>query len=216
MNRLRDLRFRGSAPYWEERYAAGGDSGAGSGGALAEFKAKVLDEFVREHGVQSVLELGCGDGRQLALADYPQYVGLDVSPSAIARCRERFRDDPSKSFFLYDPTCFVDRAGVFRADLVLSLDVLYHLVEDPVFEAHLRHAFGAARRFVIVYASDFDAPVAPHVRHRHFTPWLAEAFPEWRLVRRIENPFPKRERGDAGSFAEFFVFAREGSVAPSG
>src|SRR5256886_6775013 len=41
--------------------------------------------------------------------------------SAIALCQRRFADDPAKSFFLYDGTCFTDRAGMFTADLALSL-----------------------------------------------------------------------------------------------
>src|SRR6266571_3595448 len=116
---IRRALFPGSVAYWERRYAGGGTSGLGSYGELAQFKANVLNKFVSEHSVQSVIEFGCGDGNQLALCRYPRYIGLDVSRSAIMRCLERFRDDPSKSFFWYDPDCFVDRARTFHADLVL-------------------------------------------------------------------------------------------------
>ena len=44
-------------------------------GELAKFKARVMNDFVRENGIRSVIELGCGDGMQLALADYPRYLG---------------------------------------------------------------------------------------------------------------------------------------------
>ena len=54
--------FTGSAIYWEQRYAGGGTSGAGSYGAAGRLKAEFLNAFVREHEVQSVIELGCGDG----------------------------------------------------------------------------------------------------------------------------------------------------------
>src|SRR5579859_8234848 len=64
----RQLQFRGSSTYWEERYRAGGNSGAGSYGRLAEFKAEVLNGFVHSRGIRSVVEFGCGDGAQLALA----------------------------------------------------------------------------------------------------------------------------------------------------
>ena len=62
------------------------------------------------------------------------------------------------SFFLYDGACFTDRAGVFTADLALSLDVIYHLTEDTVFEAYMRHLFAAGSRFVIIYATDREIP----------------------------------------------------------
>ena len=68
---------------------------------------------------------------------------MDVSRAAVRICRDKFAADPTKSFFLYDGACFVDRAGLFAADLALSLDVIYHLVEDPLFETYLTHLFAA-------------------------------------------------------------------------
>ena len=197
--------FPGSAAYWEERYRKGGTSGAGSYAEFAEFKAEVLNEFVASSGVRSVIEFGCGDGNQLALARYPRYDGVDVSPAAVARCRERFAADATKSF---GTTAEYDGR---RADLALSLDVVYHLVEDDVFERYMRTLFAAAERFVIVYASDFDsAPgaTASHVRHRKFTLWVAANAPEWRLARHVPNRHPRRDDAPGGTPADFFVFER--------
>lgn len=39
------------------------------------------NDFVRARGIDSVIEFGCGDGAQLALAEYPAYGGIDVSPA---------------------------------------------------------------------------------------------------------------------------------------
>ncbi|THV33593.1 methyltransferase domain-containing protein [Glycomyces buryatensis] len=215
---VRDGRFPGSAQYWEQRYARGGGSGEGSRGMLAESKAKVLNRLVAEQRFESVIEFGCGDGDQLALADYPRYLGLDVSPTTLRRTIARFTDDPSKSFALYDPECFADRAGLVTADLALSLDVIYHLVEDHVYELHLRHVFAAARRQVVLFTSDADDPCvagtfAPHVRHRPVARDVAERFPEWRLRERIENPHAYRKVGPSGSFADYFVYEPDGASA---
>ena len=101
------------------RYAGGDDSGVGSYGEFAAFKGEVLNDLVREQRVESVIEFGCGDGNQLSLAAYPRYLGLDVSPTAVARCRDRFAHDATKSFRLmseYDDEI---------ADLALSLSKLY-------------------------------------------------------------------------------------------
>jgi hypothetical protein len=46
--------FPGVAGYWENRYADGGTSGAGSSGRLGAFKARVLNAFVAEQAVGSV------------------------------------------------------------------------------------------------------------------------------------------------------------------
>jgi SAM-dependent methyltransferase len=197
------LGFRGSADFWERNYARGGDSGPGSYGALAQAKAAFLNDFVRRHGVRSVIEFGCGDGHQLSLASYPAYIGLDVARSAIGLCQRRFAGDPAKSFFLYDGDCFTDRAGLFAADLAISLDVIYHLTERQVFETYLAHLFAAARRFVVIYASNAEVPgTAPHVRHRRFTGWIEEHCPGWHLDGVTPGP------GSWPGRADFFTYER--------
>jgi SAM-dependent methyltransferase len=198
------LAFSGSVDYWERRYAGGGTSGAGSYGRPAEFKAEWLNHFVEQRELTSVIEFGCGDGNQLALARYPSYLGLDVAPSAITMCRERFVDDKTKSFYLYDPRYFVDHARVFRADVALSLDVLFHLVEDDIFGRYMEHLFAAADSYVVIYAVDEDRPdPAAHVRHRHFTSSVAERFTGWRLTAVVDNP-----HGGEGGVSSFHVFER--------
>lgn len=200
--------FPGSPAYWEQRYRAGGTSGEGSYGRLAEFKAQTLNALVAEFGIASVVEFGCGDGHQLLHAKYPRYVGLDVSPAAIVMSSKRFPDDPTKSFFLFDPFCFVDNHHVFRSDAALSLDVIYHLVEDAIFEAYMAAVFRSAGRYAIVYSTDHHEHHAAHVRHRRFTDWVARNCPQWKLVRRIPNAYPPHlADGQPTSAADFFVFA---------
>jgi cyclopropane fatty-acyl-phospholipid synthase-like methyltransferase len=181
------LRFRqrgGSRDYWERRYREGGNSGDGSYGRLAEFKAQVLNRFVSDNQIETVVEFGCGDGNQLSLARYPRYLGLDVSPTAIRNCSARFSGDASKSFQLYDPRAWSDSAGWLKADAALSLDVLYHLVEDEIYHLYLKHLFAASQRFVVIYSSDSaEPPPAPHVRPRAFSVDVKRAFPEFSLER---------------------------------
>jgi hypothetical protein len=194
----------GSAAYWERRYAAHGDSGPGSYGQTSEFKARVLNEFVARHDVRSVVEFGCGDGHQLGLARYPRYLGLDVAPTAVRRCAELFADDLSKSFMAYEPSAFVNR-GALTADLVISLDVILHLVEDDVYDTYMRSVFEAAERFVAVFSPNEErvAGFAPHVRFRRFTDWIEVNASDWRLLERVENP----GKGD-DSAADFYFFLR--------
>jgi hypothetical protein len=191
------LSFTDSAHFWERSYAHGATSGSGSYGGNAEAKSRFLNGLVRERQVGNVIEFGCGDGNQLSLADYPRYIGLDVSRTAVAMCQRRFAGDPAKSFFLYDGSCFTDRTGVFAADLAISLDVMYHLVEDQVFEAYLTHLFGAGQRLVVIYSTNMElGGTAPHVRHRHFTPWVAANCPGWRLASVTQGPSTEYARAD--------------------
>lgn len=195
------LRFPGSAPYWERRYINGQTSGCGSYGEAAQAKAEFLNAFVKENNIESIIEFGCGDGNQLALADYPHYVGLDVSRSAVALCKRRFSEDSTKSFFLYDGECFVDKRGIFLNEMAISLDVIFHLVEERVFEAYMNQMFAAATRYVIVYSTDrIISGTAPHVRHRNFSSWIDANQTKWRLV--LKRVQPKTEF----SQADFYVY----------
>jgi cyclopropane fatty-acyl-phospholipid synthase-like methyltransferase len=193
--------FVGSADYWESRYADGGTSGVGSYGESARAKADFLNTFVGDHDIQSVTEFGCGDGYQLSLARYPRYLGLDVSPSALRLCKSRFAGDQTKSFFLYKGDCFVDYAHLFSSDLTLSLDVVYHLTEDSVFEIYMDHLFAAARRYVVVYSTNEEhRGTAPHVRHRNFSSWVDERFPHWSLTQIARGP------ASGTTQPEFFIY----------
>lgn len=100
---LKMYKWTCSADYWERRYQSGGDSGAGSYNRLALFKAEILNEFVKSNNISSVIEWGCGDGNQLKLAQYPQYMGIDVSAKAIEICKEKFYEDSSKQFYCNIP-----------------------------------------------------------------------------------------------------------------
>lgn len=190
-----------SASYWENRYAEGGNSGDGSGGVLAEWKADVLNRFVADRHIHNVIEFGCGDGRQLALAEYPDYLGLDVSPTALELCRERFLGDRQKTFGSL-PLAH----SITPRDLALSLDVIFHLVEDDVYGKHITDVFNASQRYVILYTTDSELEgaewTAPHVRHRRVSQGVMAENGNWRVIDRYENPYP----GMGGS--DFYVYAR--------
>lgn len=204
-NLIEPLRqFEGSDAYWRKRYASGRNSGDGSYDELAAFKAEILNNFVEEHAITSVVELGCGDGNQLSLARYPSYTGVDISETAIALCREAFADDPSKTFRLLD-------GDTVRAELALSLDVIYHLVEDAVFEDHMQRLFAGATRYVIIYSSNTDQQAAvqgAHVRHRAFSDWVERNIDGWGYLAHIPNRYPYTGDDRAGSFADFFIYQR--------
>jgi SAM-dependent methyltransferase len=204
---VRRRAFPGSASFWENRYREGGSSGPGSYGRLAEFKAEILNEFVRSKEIHTVVEFGCGDGAQLELAAYPQYVGVDVARPSIERCSARFAHDPDKRFYLAD--ALPKELGAF--DLALSLDVIFHLVEDSVFDAYMRSLFARSQGYVAIYSSNYDALTeAPHVRHRKFTAWIGENARDWKPAGFVPNRFPfNPKQPDETSFADFHFFARQ-------
>ena len=197
--------FPGSCRYWEDRYSAEGNSGVGSYGKFAAFKAEVINAFVATRGVQSVVEFGCGDGNQLMLARYPTYAGYDVSETVVRQCQRLFAGDATKTFAL------MSQYRGERADLALSLDVIYHLVEDRVFEDYMRTLVAAAHRYMIIYASNSDDNreyQGPHIKHRKFSTWLQRNALGWELLEHIPNRYPYRGDYTEASFAEFFIYGR--------
>jgi SAM-dependent methyltransferase len=204
--KVRDAQVTSTAAYWESRYLDGDTSGVGSYGVLARFKAEVINGFVERHQVATIIELGCGDAAQLGLAQYPNYVGVDVSPTAVARCRRQFVGDATKRFFT------LDEVNGYRGtyDLALSLDVVYHLLEDEVFTDHMQALFSLASKYVIIYGTNHDGPGhAGHIRHHAVTDWVAAHAPKWTQIDFIKNRYPyDRKRPAETSFADFYIFAR--------
>lgn len=194
-----------SANYWESRYREGRSSGAGSYNRLAQFKANVLNQFVAGHAIRSVIEFGSGDGSQLGLANYPSYLGVDVSRTAVETTREIYSDDSTKSFVHTD-----ELEARHKAELSLSLDVIYHLVEDEVFERYMTQLFDSSTRFVVIYSSnDERMPDSAHVRHRRFTDWISRNRPNFRQIDFVRNPYPEDVRDlDNTSFADFYFFEK--------
>ena len=179
--------------WWDDHYRQGGNSGLGSYGLLAEFKAGVLNALIDREEVETAVEFGCGDGNQLSLVRYPQYVGVDISEQAIRLCRRRFGEDPTKTFLLLDEWT----GGTF--DLALSLDVIYHLTKDGAYERHMETLFGSAP-LVAIFSTNSEEELMPHqMRHRRFTDWTAEHVPEWEMEH-VANPYPHL------SLADFYIF----------
>lgn len=174
--------FRGSAHYWERRYATGGSSGPGSAGELAAFKADQVNRLVREHDIQTVLDVGSGDGQQLALLDVPTYVGVDVSATAVEACRRMYGETPNRRFML------ASDGPLPKAELALSMQVTLHLIEDPVFERYMRELFQAATRMVVIFDADAEGSPWPHVRFRRFTQWIVENIDGWQLAEVVDGP----------------------------
>lgn len=160
--------------YWEERYRKGGTSGDGSYGVLAEYKSEFLNKFVEDHNIQYVIEFGVGDGNQLQLARYHKYLGLDISQKAISICLKKFLNDKNKSFMLYDPSYFKNN-DFLLADLVICLDVLYHITDEIDFNKTLNDIYSCSSKFIILYTPIHKNPTkAKHIFFRELVPILEE------------------------------------------
>lgn len=204
---LKKESFKGSTQYWEKRYNSGGDSGRGSYDKFAEFKANVINDFVKKSAIKSVIEFGCGDGNQLKYYDFEKYLGLDVSDKVIKICKNTFADDSSKSFDI------ITNYNNQKADLSMSIDVIYHLVEDVIFNKHIDSLFESSEKFVIIYSSnsdDLNSNSQAHVRHRKFTDRIDDKHTDFELVNHIKNKYPfSQDNKEGGSHADFYFYKKK-------
>jgi hypothetical protein len=173
-----------SAHYWKNRYKSGGNSGSGSYGELAEFKANSFNNFIEGNGIYSCIEYGCGDGNQLSLMRIDNYLGLDVSPEVILATSGKFSADLSKSFEVYDPDRF-NVSPKYRAEMSISMDVILHLIEDERYELYMRNLFDSGSQFVGIFNTATDqqpARMAAHNKFRNHTKWVSTKASEFQLA----------------------------------
>ena len=201
-----DRPIQPSGEFWEERYKNGGTSGAGSYNHFAEFKGEIINKFVSENSIETVIEFGCGDGNQLKYFQFPSYIGYDVSKSVISICTEMFKNDSSKQFRL------MNSFGGERADLTLSLDVIFHLIEEEVYLDYMEKLFFSSNKFVIVYSSnsgeDETPPEALHIKHRRFTDWVDSYATEFKMIKHIPNRYPFDGDGTLTTCSDFNILQK--------
>ncbi len=101
-------------------------------------------DLLRAAGVRAtrVLDLGCGEGRQVAglrdVLDHPVVVGLDISPTALCDARRQGAEPVTAAI---DEHTLPFREGSF--DVVVFSEVIEHLVDtDGVIEEILRVLVG--------------------------------------------------------------------------
>ena len=200
LNKKFSIRYSDAAAYWEKRYRKNGNSGDGSYGKAAIYKASIINHFIQENEIESVVEFGCGDGNQLKQYHIKNYTGYDVAPSSISKCKSSFKNDTGKSFELYKP--FSYKCPPYpAAELALSIDVIYHLVEDKVYRLYMQHLFESSSRYVIIYAWDQEAIQNQHVKHREFSTWIKEHQPGWKLVQLITSK-------PSEAYCDFFMYEK--------
>lgn len=132
-------------------------------------------------------------------------LGFEVSPEAVAQCQSIFAGDKNKSFRL-----MVEYANE-AAHLTVSLDVIYHLIEDAIFSTYMGRLFDSSTMYVAIYSSNTDAQrrfQGAHIKHRRYSTWIEQQRPDWSLLAHIPNRYPYVSAAQLGSFADFHLYKR--------
>lgn len=201
INKVKNKLNFNSKDYWENRYRSGGNSGAGSYGEKAKYKALITNNIIEEYNIKDMIEFGCGDGNNLAYYNVDRYIGFDVSETAIKTCINKFNNDTTKSFILYNPDFF--KPGGLKADLTISYEVIFHLIEDEIFLDYISNLFDTSSNYVLICSSNNEKvyDYATHVKHRKFTDFIPS---EFSLLKYIKTPI--EELNDF--FSDFYLYQR--------
>jgi predicted TPR repeat methyltransferase len=169
--------------YWNKRYIDGGNSGRGSYNEHYEFKIKVINDIIKKYDIKSITDFGCGDGNQIGGLNIRKYLGLDISEEAIKMCVTKYSTDTTKTFEVYN-----NEVKLKKSDLTMSLDVIYHIFEDNLFDNYMNDLIKYSNNHILIYSSNFnDKEWRQHVRHRRFDQKLATVAA---LIEHIPNIFP--------------------------
>jgi len=188
-----------SLKYWDKRYSSGGNSGNGSYGDLLQFKAKIINDRIKKWNIKTIQDFGCGDGSlfdQLYL-NAIEYTGYDVSDFLISNLKNTENDlIHFKNYNEYNAK---------KSDLVLSIDVIFHLVEDNVYRKYIEDIQAATGKYLIVYSSNRSdlGEFGNHIKHREYTKDIQMDFEEF-----IPNAYPYSVLGEKGSFCDFCIFKK--------
>lgn len=165
--------------YWEKRYGNGGTSGWGSHNPQSVlFKSSYINELIKNYSIKTIVELGCGDGNQLEkFVGYDKYYGYDISTNILDNCRLQFIYHKNIEF-VRD----INELFVRKYDLVLSLDVVYHLVDDILFEKHINDLFTLSN-IITLFTTNIDETVpVKHIKNRCVTEYINKKNWDYTLI----------------------------------
>ena len=115
---------------WGKDSTGKGTSGSGSTLEITREYRAYIEQFIKEHGVTSVVDAGSGDWSFSAAIDWgdASYLGIDIAPNIVETVRQRYETARIK-FQVGDVT-----KDLPAADLLLSKDVLHHLSNELIHE----------------------------------------------------------------------------------
>ncbi len=137
--------------HWQAPSASGGGSDLAQTAAIR----RALPDLCRRITIRTVLDLPCGDGGWMAAVEWPvgtQYLGADLLPELVQRCRTRL-SSAGRRYVQLDLT----QSVLPQADLLFCRDCLVHLSYADIERALQRIRAG---RFTYLLTTTFPEEAA--------------------------------------------------------
>lgn len=181
-----------SIDYWKKRYAKRSSddvcSGKGSRGKFLDHKVSFLNKFIKQNNIKSILDFGYGDSVVASKLCVETYVGIDIE-SKLENNKNKYC---AKNVYLITSK-FDEFISEDKFDLVMSLDVIYHIDGGNEIGYKLRSIdkmYNFSNHFIIYYDIGTD---------------------EWK--KHLENNYNvnliyEQSEGIDGTTARFFVYEK--------
>lgn len=175
------------------------NSGSGSRGSLAAFKASFINDFVKEKNISSIIDFGCGDLYNASLFNVKEYLGIDIVDHQIP---EKVLAQSFKTLTTRFDQVELDKGS----DLVICLDVLYHILKDELeyLKSTLEKIVELSSDYIVIYAQDSRDTKFSNLYSGHLynSPW--RQILEEKNVKLIYE----QEKCKPGTTAKFFVYQK--------
>jgi len=162
--------------YWNERFKLRKNVGWGSHPKSNWYKQKkdAVRRVLDKDNVLKVLDICCGDCK--FIAELPQfqnnsieYVGIEPTKSIYNQITKEF---PDKTFLNITIPELIKTTMNEEFDLIICYDMLFHLVDDKLYDDFIKWMFNRKTKFVIVSYSDVPEKIqkseAGHYIPRNF------------------------------------------------
>lgn len=154
-----------SKEIWKNRAA---NSGLGSRGARANYKADYISNFVKENKIDKIIDFGCGDLIVAKDIEVGNYVGVDIVDHKLPP-----KEEIKPNSFKVIVSSFDEFDENETSQLVINLDMLYHILENEskYLEDTIETLYNASEEFIIIYAQDSFRSDIKWSGHMFNSPW---------------------------------------------
>ncbi len=182
--------------FWNDRYLAGISSGKGSVGAYRDWKWAIIEQYIGS--IDNVVDVGCGDLSFWDGRGCTNYQGIDISKHIISLNKHL---KPAWQFFVHGADKYNHNV---KGDIVLCLDLLFHILNDNIFRDILTNVCYYSREWIFIFTWQINIFYMWKVRKSFFlTRKWGMLFRS--LIHRLDSDNLYQKYRDFSEFFDFFI-----------